>query len=349
MLIDGNRLSLLFCLGALFAGCATSGISTDQKKYSNLLENNLESFPYQTIELANKIIATNNSNSVVYYLRARAFQKVNNNVAAEKDFEQALKLSPENESYTVAYANLLCAEQNYQKAQTYYDSAYNYAKRAGNSLTLIYINNGDCLTTQNKLDAAITSYTSALSDESAPVTAYIGIAHAYLLQENYPIANYYLGFYRGVPTQQFLQIRIITLNDLIKNTSKAADRTRLEQTLKTLQQQSKVNGSSQFDQSSSVVVNESSPQTAISHNDIEIKEAEAHQSIKQVSTISAKVSSDFSSRIQVGADGRRYIIIKPGDTLFRIGVNSNISTTRLKEINHLRSNDITIASRFFLD
>ncbi len=351
MLRNGNKLLFILCLSIWFGGCAThSDVSVNNEKQLVSLQNNLESSPYQVIESANNIIKEDSSIAEAHYLRAQAYHKMNNDAAAEIDVKQALKIDPDNERYMTFYANLLCLGQNYQKAQMYYDNAYSYSKKSGHSPTSIYIGNGDCLTIQNKLDAAIASYTSALSDESAPITAYIGIAHAYLLQNNYAIANYYLGLYRGAPTVQFLQIRIITLNDLINQTGKIADRNRLEQTLNILQKQLQDMNGSGVSHPASLAVNKpriSQRIEAKPHAEPTIKKSEMSSSI---STKSVSLSSgELSSRINTDSTGKHYIVIKPGDTLYRIGVNTNISTQRLKEINHLKSNDVLLNSKFYLD
>ena len=315
---------------SLLTGCATFN-TQKTSEYLTSAKNNLGINPTQSIESASIVIKANNSNTEAHYLRALAYGQLNNFDASESDFQSALKFDHNNESYTVGYANLLCQKQNFTKAQIYYDLAYNHARQQKQSLTNIFINNGDCLTTQNKLEAAVNSYTQALADESAPVTAYIGIAHAYVLQENYPIANYYLGLYKGTPNRQYLQIKLVTLNGLVNTEAKLNDRAKIEQTINELKQQ-----------------------LGIKDNSTIVKQESLTKKNKEPDIIIAKAtvpsnSPKFNSRIKTDKSGKSYILVEPGDTLFRISINSNVSTDKLKAINHLKTNEVVIGTKFFLN
>lgn len=316
----------------LFSSCATFN-TQKTSEYLTSAKNNLTTNPRQSIESANAIIKANNSNAEAYYLRGLAYQQLNNFAASESDFQSALKIDQKSESYMVGYANLLCQEQNYTKAQTYYDLAYNHAKQQKQSLTNIYINNGDCLTTQNKLDAAISSYTAALADESAPLNAYIGIAHAYVLQENFPIANYYLTLYKGVPNKQFLQIKLVTLNGLINTEAKLTNRVKMEQTINELKQQLGI-----YDDS--LTIKQKTPPTK---NKLIITTKSSTQNSQQQN------NNNFDSRIKTDKNGKNYVLVEPGDTLFRISVNTNTSIDKLKMLNHLKGNEVVIGTKIFVN
>lgn len=320
-------------------GCATMSAQTTQQ-YLTSTKENLTINPQLAVESSTKVIQTGKPNAEAYYLRGLAYQRLNNFTASESDFQTALKIDQKNESYMVGYANLLCQEQNYTKAQIYYDQAYNQAKKLNHPLTEIYIDNGDCLTTQNKLEPAIASYTNALADESAPVTAYIGIAHAYVLQENFPVANYYLDLYKGVPNKQYLQIKLVTLNGLIKTETKLNNREKIQQTINELKEQLGIKDNNQRQVSQIPVTNKianSTPTVTITVKNTANK------------VIPATNTSGFSNRIKTTADGRNYIIITAGDTLFRISINSKVTVEKLKQINNLKNNEVVTGSKLFLN
>ena len=335
-----NLLISLYLL--LITACATLSGGINEKEYITSAHINLESSPSTSIESSTAIIKIDPSNADAYYLRAMAYQKMNNPQMAESDFKQAIRLSSGNESYMISYANLLCTQQDYNKAQAYYDQAYNHAKQTGHYLTMTYIYNGDCLTTQNKLDPAITSYTNALADESAPVTAYIGIAHAYLLQENYPVANYYLDLYKGTPNKQYLQLKLITLNALLKSGIKLADRNKLEQSRTLIKQQL---GMTEPDQDKVI----DKPSIKV----INLKETGTTKIITPLEAPSSNsknlACNKLNPRVKTSKTGKNYILIQPGDTLFRISLDCNITASQLKQINHLKNNEVVLGSKLFLN
>ncbi|WP_158649413.1 tetratricopeptide repeat protein [Aquella oligotrophica] len=330
----------LIATGSLILfGCATMSAQTTQQ-YLTATKENLTINPQLAVESSTKIIQSGKPNAEAYHLRGLAYQQLNNFAASESDFQTALKLDQKNESYMVSYANLLCQEQNYTKAQIYYDQAYNQAKKLNHQLTKIYIDNGDCLTTQNKLEPAIASYTNALADESAPVTAYIGIAHAYILQENFPVANYYLGLYKGIPNKQYLQIKLVTLNGLIKTEPKLTNREKIQQTINELKEELGIKDNNQQQASQIAATNKITNSTA--PVTIVVKDTESK-------TTPATNTNNFNSRVKTAADGRSYIIITAGDTLFRISINSKVAIDKLKQINNLKNNEVVTGSKFFLN
>ncbi|TXI94046.1 MAG: LysM peptidoglycan-binding domain-containing protein [Neisseriales bacterium] len=330
--ITQQLLTIITGCTLLAAGCATIN-NQKTTEYITSAKKNLPLNPKQTIESTNAVIKSNNSNADAYYLRALAYQQLNSFDASESDFQTALKLDHNNESYMVSYANLLCQEQNYTKAQIYYDQAYNQAKKLNHQLTKIYIDNGDCLTTQNKLEPAIASYTNALADESAPVTAYIGIAHAYVLQENYPIANYYLGLYKGIPNKQYLQIELVTLNGLVKTETKLTNREKIEEKISNLKDQLGIQNEN--------ITTEQKP--------IPVKKTPIVIMAKPITQVSGQSPNTFSSRIKTDKSGRNYIIIEAGDTLFRTSTSSNTSVEKLKNLNHLKNNELITGTKLYLN
>lgn len=59
--------------------------------------------------------------------------------------------------------------------------------------------------------------------------------------------------------------------------------------------------------------------------------------------------AELKQRTQVTADGRHYIVIRPGNTLYQIGLLSGIPEARLKKLNHLNGNNVRLGSKFYLD
>ena len=59
-------------------------------------------------------------------------------------------------------------------------------------------------------------------------------------------------------------------------------------------------------------------------------------------------NSEFQSRIKTDDSGRQYVVIKNGETLYRMSVNSGVSQTELRQINKLNGNTLVSGRRFYL-
>lgn len=176
---------------------------------------------------------------------------------------------------------------------------------------------------------------NALTDEKAAVTAYIGIAHAYVLQENFAVANYYLNLYKGPVTRQFLQIKLITLNGLINTNTELSDKTLVKQNINEIKQQLGI--------TAPLKVNAA----PLNNSQASILEPAQTSVTKQNLTIPA--GQKLGSRIRTAANGHDYIIIEQGDTLYRIAIDSNINMDKLREINHLKGNEVVNGNKLFLN
>lgn len=60
-------------------------------------------------------------------------------------------------------------------------------------------------------------------------------------------------------------------------------------------------------------------------------------------------NSEFQSRIKLDANNRQYVVIKRGETLYRLSVNSGLSQSQLRQINHLHNNTVVVGQHFYLD
>lgn len=60
-------------------------------------------------------------------------------------------------------------------------------------------------------------------------------------------------------------------------------------------------------------------------------------------------NSEFQSRIKLDANNRQYVVIKQGETLYRVSVNSGLSQSQLGLINHVYNNTVVVGQHFYLD
>lgn len=290
-----------------------------------------------------------------YYLQAQAYQKMNNTIQALSCYKQALAFEKKDPVLRSDYAELLCASANYADANQQYEEALQGAIANHISATRIRVSYGDCLTLQNNLDKASTNYLMALKDESAPLSAYLGISHAYFLENNPAMAYYYISLYKVTDNSQVLSMKILSLQQLLKTNSKLTDENRdnLQKKLDSY----RVALAGYAKESQPLERNRTLPVIPIIKP---VKIVDTSLAINQQKT-SAKASPPasitngeseilaFSSRIKTSTSGRKYIIVATGDTLFNISRRSSITINTLKGLNGMANNSVKIGQQFYLD
>lgn len=314
------------------------------------------------LESANMAIKQDPHNGYGYLVQAKSYQQLQDYKAAETSYLRAIDIDDDNIEFRLAYANFFCTTQNYSQADINYQKALKIATNNESGLNLVYINRGDCYNSQNNLESAIDSYSQVLSKPNPPLAAYLGITYAYILQNNYPRASYFISSYDGPVTVESLQMKITALSGLQSANLSAKNRKILANRIKQLKQQLK----------------DLSPETA---NDIvtiapvsnktsaNIKPAPAVKTTPQStatitkSTVTSKknnpvkappaktnsTTANFKSRIKTSPHGKHYIVIESGDTLYNISEKSHVSSTKLVKINHLKTDYVPLDTKFFLD
>lgn len=248
----------------------------------------------------------------------------------------------------------------------------------------IYNSAGECSAKQNNLDATIANYESAISTKNAPQQAYIGITKAYLAQNNYPKAALYISSYPGdQDTAEVLQLKVKSLTGLLNSNYQISDNNRkllkdkintLNQKLAQMQQsntstitasaddQSVVHATLNDETASSAMIASSTPAakpvtvtkpaTVIAKTPATKSETAA--SVSETATTKPATNyvantAPLNSRIKKASDGRRYIVVESGDTLFNIAQRSGVSQGRIVEINHLKNQYVPLGTRLYLD
>ena len=57
----------------------------------------------------------------------------------------------------------------------------------------------------------------------------------------------------------------------------------------------------------------------------------------------------FASRIQKNTQGRHYIVVEAGDTLFKLAQQSQHSEAKLTQLNKLKTKNVPLDTRLYLD
>ncbi|MDD3265659.1 MAG: LysM peptidoglycan-binding domain-containing protein [Burkholderiales bacterium] len=248
-----------------------------------------------------------------------------------------LALAQLKKSYAIASNNIKTPSINKQQAMVI--SAY-----------------GDCYSTQAKYDTAIESYEAALQSKYPPTSGYIGITKAYLEQNNYPKAALYISSYPGNEnTEEILQLKIKSLTGLLNNDYEisSSNRKLLQDKLSQLKQNlTKLNKNQQVKSVTTQKQNLAiTPQTTVTKpvktNDTIVDTSPT----KNTFTTTDKSSGiqNFQDRIKVSNNGRHYIIINRGDTLFNIAKRSKLTEDKLIQLNNLKNNYVPLGIRVYLD
>ena len=367
-------------LALALGGCAslfTSGPSTTD--YINSAQTNLNNKQYTiALESANLAVKSDPKNYIGYYLQAQAYQQLQQLTQANKSYQQATNLNSNNGKLYADYATSLCAAQNYPLAMANYTTAAQIVVQNKQQPTNIYTATGDCLISQNQSNNAIDYYIKALKDESAPLSAYLGISYAYVLEKNYDVAHYYISLYTGTDNIQSLQMKIMVLNGMLESNQKLSNRAQLQKSLSHYQAQlqqllpssktTTISGVIDNNDTISIKNNLTSASTAttkvtppVSSKLIKVKTTAAADSLTKPPIITAPVAKnskelaelksypELQPRIKKAPDGHKYIIVSKGDTLYNLALRSNTSQEQLIKINKLTKKEVELGRKLYLD
>lgn len=362
-----TTLSIFIASLAIISGCATSQADLAQEQsYLTTATTRLNAKqPQQALSATSQAITLNNKNYQAYYLQAQAYQQLNDYKNALNNYQTALELNSSNTDVLTKYAIFLCDNKQYLAASTQFDNAIQLAKKYNNpNYEQIVTNNADCLVNQNKLDQAIESYQTVLNSANKPQSAYLGIARAYILQTDYQHAALYANSYPGTDNQQSLQLKLSSLIGLSKNQNISQNnKLLLNKKIKQLQQQlaslrlntlETYNPQDEASQESAIVVTTETNKKIQPANTpskaIIVKSNPTQPPLKTSNIKSDKSGNEFKSRIHRDRkNGKQYIIIKPGDTLFQISIKSQVPEKALSKLNKLKSQDVPLNSKFYLN
>ena len=298
------------------------------------------------LESANQAVNLAKTDYRGYYLQAQAYSYLNDFANANSSYQQALALNNNASNLQIAYAGFLCRNGNYSQANSSFASAIQSAIKNHSSITEVYIAYGDCLTLQNELDKATTSYLLSLKDESAPLSAYLGISHAYLLENNSGMAYYYISLYHGVENQASLKMKVASLKGLLNSNSNLSreNKGKLQIKLQNYKQQL-----AQFEKPSGSF---SRTLPYESSNRINVESGNNSNFIAgKPHSLPSAISSypPLSNRIKTSSSGRKYIVIIVGDTLYNIAQRSNLTVNRLRELNKLNNEKVKLGQQIYLE
>lgn len=187
--------------------------------------------PQVALERANLAIKTDSGNARAYMIRAMINQSLNQNEAADQDFQKALSLKDNYAEAYVNYAVFLCDQKRYMQAYQ------NFAIALTNPLyfnpEVGYYSRGKCYYQQgnqsrtktmgiNKNSFFLKYYESAnndflksLSYRNPPQDVYISLARLHYQQGHYQAANYYINRFGGTQTAATVWLHIQILQALI--------------------------------------------------------------------------------------------------------------------------------------
>lgn len=374
-----NNLCLLSLISLSLLACSTvkpnASTSNSYINSANILLK--QSQTVVALESANMAIKQDPHNGYAYLVQAKAYQQLQQFKSAENSYLRAINEDDENVEFRTAYASFFCATQDYSQADVNYHKALKIAGNNESGLNLVYINRGDCYTSQNNLESAIDSYSQVLGKPNPPLAAYLGITYAYILQNNYPRASYFISSYDGPATPELLQMKITALSGLQSANLSPKNRKILANRIKQLKQQLKDLSPETTDETIAITSNSKVSQTpviTVKPNSVEttsVKNSKPMQAISNTSptvttvkTVNSNsptkttpptkikvnsVTSNFKSRIKTSSTDRHYVVIEKGDTLYNIAEKSHVPSTKLIKLNHLKTDYVPLDTKFFLD
>lgn len=360
---------------------------TEQNYLSNAAYGLRTNQPNVTLEATAQAIKNNANSYQAYYLQAQAYQQLDESSNAAISYEHSLKINPSNVEVINSYATFLCANQNYSAAELQYANAYQLGQKYNSGWEKVASDHGDCLTNQNKLSLAVESYQIAINAPNKPASAYLGLSYAYIMQQDYIHAAYAIGQYPSEDTLQSLKLKIAAYNGLMKSPNinsknKSILRSKTA-ALKSKLAKLEATTNNRKPQKVQPIILTAIPSTP-SSDEITISNSSSTPTAKPVPATGAKepLNADiaqrymnttstpnkssvtkqipsvnvstinamtFETRIQKNTAGRHYIIVEPGDTLYKISQQSKVSEERITQINKLKTQNVPLKMHLYLD
>lgn len=264
---------------------------------------------------------------------------------------------------SMASANKLCNDGKYDLALAQLKKSYSIASNnkmpstINKQQAMVISAYGDCYLTQTKYDTAIESYEIALQSKYPPSSGYIGITKSYLAQDNYPKAALYISSYPGDEnTEAVLQLKIKSLNGLLNNNYEisTSNRKLLQNKLSQLKQNLAQLNKNQSNIKDAAIQKPNnslkSKTTTYTQADVNNAKIEKNNSQNLSNQINEPTKSqEFKDRIKLSNNGRHYIVIENGDTLFNVAKRSHLTQEKLVQINNLKNNYVPLGVRVYLD
>ncbi len=364
-------------------GCASTNPNnpTAQAYLSSATNNLRANQPRVALESTAQALKLNSNNYQAYYLQAQAYQQLGESFNATTNYQQALKLNSSNVEVITSYANFLCANQDYVSAETQYAKAYQLGQQYNVGWEQTASDHGDCLSQQNKLNLAIESYQIAINGANKPASAYLGLSYVYIMQQDFIHATYSISQYPGEDTPQSLRLKIAAYDGLAKNPNvnaknKSILKTKTGAFKSQLAKLERSNGNNIVSKTtpSAVLSNSSADNIVISNTpptsqapvavklvspaqktpSIPNKIVTAQKAVATASKTTATKKAPakpktFASRIQKNTQGRHYIVVEAGDTLFKLAQQSKHSEAKLTQLNKLKTKNVPLDTRLYLD
>lgn len=251
------------------------------------------------------------------------------------------------------------------------------------AINQINANKANCLLYKHKTEEATTLFETVISNGNPPVNAYTGLTQAYLDEGNYPKAALIIS---SVPNtnqnRQVLSLKIDALSGLLDKKYHIKDENRklllakIKQLNEQLQQPSSIKKSSNLavvEKPAPVkVIKPIMPAQSANTDATPIKASTPTsttaipQSLPPIATTSTATkkaqpvekanptavkptNSTFAKRIHKAPNGKRYVVVKNGDTLFSISKASGLTQQQLIKINHLKNEYVPLDYRVYLD
>lgn len=342
----------------LITGCVTKVVNSDgslqptvidkeklSDTYVNLaLEYQKHNAPQVALDRVNLAVDANSSNARAFMVRAMIYQQLNKPNAAENDFKKSISLRKEYPDAYVNYASFLCSQKRYDEAMDKFAIALNdplyFTPEIG------YYNRGQCYNKQKLYTEANADFMQSLMYKNAPADSFLALAKLQYEQKHYLLAKYYIDKYNDTQTPESLWLHIQILQALLDNdTDVVRDReyTSYRNTIAKVLVDNYGNSS----EAQQCILKYGQP-SALSYgfsNKNYVKPAP----LVVTNTAVPKAAVAANGGVLTDQNGRRYVIMPKGITVYSLGRQYGVSVKQLEQYNKVRASHMKVGMKIFLD
>lgn len=317
----------------LLISCASSSINkmNSAQQYTNQATKlAAQGQTNQALQASDAAIQIDSNYAPAYIVKASIYENNSQANKARQNYQTAIRLNPTDQINQTKYASFLCSQKEYNEAFAQFNTAIEINP---NNAANAYLAEANCYATKGDLNTANDMYLKTLSFDNSVVNngAYLGLARLYLNSNNYILANHYLNTYKGAQTAQTLYLQLQALSGLLSATKNHSAIAKISAKITATEKTLRNNFPNSKEAQSYIAANSKKQQT-----NKNINNEEYDNEIEKDEVI------NYNS---IATDNKSLVTVLKGDTLFSIAKRNNTSVQKLKELNHLKNNNVSVGSK----
>lgn len=356
--MKSKRLLGFLISAMLITGCVTKVVNSDgsvqptvidkdklSETYVNLaLEYQRHNAPQVALDRINLAVDANRSNERAFMVRAMIYQQLNKPVEAENDFKKAISLRKEYPDAYVNYASFLCTQKRYDEAMAKFSVALNdplyFTPEVG------YYNRGQCYYQQKRYNEANADFMQSLNYKNPPPDSFVALAKLQYEQKNNLLAKYYIDKYNGSQTAETLWLHIQIIQAILDSGVDPV-RTREYNSYRNTMAKVLVDDYGNSQEAQKCIIRYGQP-AQLTYG---ILNSASYVKPKPVA-IAPVVNTNNSisaSGMMTDANGRRYIMMPRGITVYSLGRQYGLTVKQLEQYNKTHASRMKAGMKVYLD